>query len=68
MSHRRLYDLLAVYPVDSRTLLRAVKAAGYKVTYVGPRSGPLVSDEDYEKIKDEGIPYYKDRMTEEGIR
>lgn len=68
MPKRRLYDLLTVFPVDSRTLLGAVKAAGYRVTYIGPKSGPLISEEDFETIKDEGIPYHKDTMTEEGIR
>lgn len=67
MARKRLYDLLSVLPVDSRTLLRAVEREGIKVTYVG-KSGPLVSAEDFERIRDEGIPYHQDRMTTKGIR
>lgn len=68
MPKRRLYDLLHVFPVDSRTLRKAVKAAGYRVTYISQRSGPLISQEDFEQIREDGIPYYKDKMTKEGIR
>jgi hypothetical protein len=68
MPKRRLYDLLQVFPVDSRTLRRAVKAAGYQIHYIGKRSGPLISEEDFEKIRDNGIPYYKDTMTKNGIK
>lgn len=67
MTRKRLYDILTEIPVDSRTLLRAVRRDGMKVTYIG-KSGPLVSEADYERIKHEGIPYYQDRMTNQGIK
>jgi hypothetical protein len=68
MPRRRLYDLLSTFPVDSRTLLRAVKSSGIKVVYIGRRSGPFITAEDFDQIKEHGIPYYKDKMTKEGIR
>ena len=67
MPRKRLYDLLEFFPVDQRTLLKAAKSAGAKITHCG-KSGPLIELEDFEIIKTEGFEYYKDRMTTEGIR
>ncbi|PXA04819.1 hypothetical protein DDZ13_06545 [Coraliomargarita sinensis] len=67
MPRKRLFDLLGEIPVDPRTLEKAVRESGIRITRVG-RSGPLVSQEDFERIQREGIPYYKDKITTEGIR
>lgn len=67
MPRRRLNDLLDTFPVDSRTLLKAAKKAGLKISTCG-RSGPLIDMADFENLKNEGFEYYKDRMTTEGIR
>ena len=67
MPRKRLFDLLGEIPVDPRTLENAVRKSGMRVTRVG-QSGPLVEMEDFERIRREGIPYYKDKMTTEGIR
>lgn len=67
MPRKRLNELLAFFPVDARTLRKATESAGVKITTCG-RSGPLIELEDFEKIKEEGFEYYKDRMTTKGIR
>lgn len=67
MPRKRLYDLLSELPVDARTLEKSVKKSGIRITRIG-RSGPLVSEDDFERIRREGIPYYQDKITTEGIR
>lgn len=67
MPRKRLFDLLGEIPVDPRTLENAVRNSGMRVTRVG-QSGPLIEMEDFERIRREGIPYYKDKMTTKGIR
>lgn len=67
MPRKRLFDLLSELPVDARTLERSVRKCGIRVTRIG-RSGPLVEEADFERIRDEGIPYYQDKMTTKGIR
>lgn len=67
MPRKRLFDLLREIPVDPRTLERAVRESGICITRVG-QSGPLVEIEDFDRIRREGIPYYKDRMTTKGLR
>jgi len=67
MSLVRLLDLLSEIPVDPRTLETAVKKAGVRVHRVG-RSGPLVSEADFQTIRENGIEYYKDKMTTKGIQ
>lgn len=67
MPRKRLYDLQEFFPVDLRTLKRAAKDAGVKITTCG-KSGPLIEMADFELIKKEGFDYYKDRMTTKGIR
>lgn len=64
---RRLYDLLTFFPVDRRTLCRAVERAGYRIVEIG-KSGPLIDEADFETIKRDGIAYHKDRMTTTGIK
>lgn len=67
MPRKRLFDLLNELPVDARTLERAVKKAGMRVMRIG-KSGPLVEEADFERIRKDGIPYYKDKMSTKGIR
>jgi hypothetical protein len=53
---RRLYDLLEEYPVDPRTLKKAAEASGIEITYMGAKSGPYISESDFERIKVDGLP------------
>ena len=63
----RLYDLLAYYPVDKRTLKGAVSRAGFRIFCVGDKAGPFISKTDFETIKNEGLEYRGDRIPPEKI-